>query len=161
MVQSLTVGNILELLPYAAVWILLLSEGIRDFRKRQVSLPVILIFTGMGIFMCIPEWKMCWQSMFLGATIGGILLLLAGVSREQIGYGDGWMFVATGVLLGFRVNLFLLFFSFLCSGVAAGILFLLRSSRKRRIPFIPFMISGYLLTCIMLVTEGVGQEGIL
>lgn len=116
------------------LWILghLCFLSAEDIREHQVSLWVIgeLGITGLLRSMAAGQPP----HLFLG-----LLLLAAGFAgKEQIGYGDGWLFLALGMWLS-APELLLLFFLGTGAGALYGCWF-----RVREVPLIPFLTAAYL-----------------
>ena len=83
-------------------------------------------------------------SMIEGAAVGGgLLLLLAILSRGGMGGGDVKLAFTLGLWLGWPGNLLGLFISFVLGGLGSGLLLLFRlRGRKDYIPFGPFIAAG-------------------
>lgn len=129
--------------------ILLLEEGIRDWRQKQISLPVCFVAAVLGILLQINRMPECLWSMGSGAAVGVFLLLIALLTRESIGYGDGVIILTAGILLGGRQTVMLLFFSLLFCGICAGGMLLFgRGGRKKRMAFVPFMMPAFVLVVL-------------
>ena len=79
--------------------------------------------------------------MLLGAVLGGgVLLVIAVVSKGGMGGGDIKFLAALGLWLGVKLTVLTLFLSFLFGGVGGGLLLLLKiKGRKDRIPFGPYI----------------------
>ena len=117
--------------------------GWSDYREKQISC-IALWFGGIGIsiislIQILSGNKLWWDSLG-GAGIGIILVLLSIVTRQQIGMGDGILFVITGIGLGIANNTILLMSS-LCitSVVSLALLSVKKVQRKTTVPFIPFV----------------------
>ena len=129
----------------SAVFLLLLINGILDWRKGEVSLWSLGIFGAAGIgrnvwFGCRSFWETAG-----GAGLGILLLLTAFLTREAIGFGDGFLFCVTGIYLGFWENLNLLFSGAVLSAVILGAGILTKRVRlKDRVPLVPFLLLGFL-----------------
>lgn len=124
----------------------LVGNGIWDLRTRRISIVITAIYAAGGLAL-----QMYWKSLGLGtfmALIPGIVcLLLAWITRQQIGYGDGFVLLAMGCNLSLAQIGVSCFFAFAFAGAAA--LFLLTFGRKKRtyeMPFVPFLLLGYLCT---------------
>lgn len=85
----------------------------------------------------IPEegaWQLAVAADISAAmAIGGALLLLAAVTGEAIGKGDGWFFVVSGIYLGFWRNLALLWGSLILSIILGGVILASGLKKKGRI----------------------------
>lgn len=132
-------------------FLFLLTEGIYDRRKKRILLLPAAVFGVTGAVLSAFSGKRGILSALLGAGVGGILFLISFATKEKIGPGDGIVFVVTGLLLGFRRNLFLLLFSLFLSALA-GIWLLLtrRAGRDTKMAFVPFLIPGLVLTTALL-----------
>ncbi len=96
-----------------------------------------------GMAACLLQcW---WRSEGEWSIVGGIgigvgLLFLSYLSRERIGYGDGCVFLVTGILLGFSKNVELLVIALLGSSVWALYLLVIKKKKgTERYPFLPFV----------------------
>ena len=77
---------------------------------------------------------------------GIALLLYSLVTHESIGYGDGCLFVMTGLFLGIWENLVLLLLASVLAGIGSAVLLFFRKKKKKeRIPFVPFVFTAYVL----------------
>ena len=84
-----------------------------------------------------------------GMLPGAILLLFAWISGESIGFGDGWLFVVTGIFLGLQKNVLLLLGSLIVAGMFAIICLVLRRKEKSdRIALAPFVLIAYVGVCL-------------
>ena len=69
--------------------------------------------------------------------------LLSFLTREKVGYGDGWVLLMIGLFLGvYRCFLILLIGLMSESVVAIVLLTLGKINRDREIPFVPFLLLG-------------------
>ncbi len=85
-----------------------------------------------------------WQSRGGGLAIGLLLLLFGYFSKEAIGVADGVIISVCGVALGIYETVALCFFAALYVAVFSFVLLLLKKvGRKSRIPFLPFLLLGY------------------
>ncbi len=131
---------------YVAAGALVITEGIRDCRRKEISLKVCIVFAAIGVMLAIPFWQSRWPDFIVGILTGVLLLVIARISRESIGYGDGVIILTTGVLLGGRRTILLLMYALFFCCLCALTRFLFRmANRKKRIAFVPFMIPSYLL----------------
>ena len=138
--------NILDVISKVLLLLFLGGAAILDYRKRE--LPVIYIGIGfcIGLTLRLVIGTPTVFELLLGCLIGAVFLLVARISREAIGYGDGLMIIATGASLGVIDNVLLM----LCALVLAalfsiGLLIVKKYKRKDEIPFIPFLLGGYVV----------------
>lgn len=116
----------------------------RDYKTQLIETWQLLITSVIGIVLCGNRGMEC-QAVG-GAFIGGIMLLVALGSKECVGFGDGYLFVVTGIFLGFMQNLALLFASlFLAGCYAIGCLVLKKKKGDDRMALGPFVLTAYVL----------------
>ena len=118
-----------------------------DFRTKLIETRWLVLYGALGVLGIILQGDMgsVGQS-FLGILPGVLVLVLAWVSRESIGLGDGWLFVVTGLFLGFWQNLVLLFGSLILSGMFAVICLALKKKGKNdRVALAPFVLTAYVV----------------
>ncbi len=137
----------MEMIGKAALLGMLGLYAAEDMRKHTIS-SVYLVFWGiLGIGLHLYLEDVTAVSLLAGAAVGGGLLLLGFLTRERIGYGDGFVFIVTGLFLGGAANVQLLLTSLLYAAIfSLGILLFgkKRMGRNQEIPFIPFVFLGYL-----------------
>ena len=78
--------------------------------------------------------------------IGGVLLLIAVFTKEQIGVGDAYLFCVTGIFLDYMQNLTLLLGTLFLTGLFCIGSFLLKKKGKNdTVAMIPFTLTAYVL----------------
>lgn len=116
-----------------------------DVKEKQLS-AVFLI----GVFVAIAAGELfigqkAVTELMLDIIIGGVFLGIALVSKQAVGYADGVVLCCSGLILGVYANLNLLFYSLIAISICSIVMLLLRKATvKDRIPFLPFMLVGYL-----------------
>ena len=89
----------------------------------------------------------------MGILPGLGLLMLSYVMRGQIGRGDAYLMCISGAALGVKQGLSLLFYALLLAGSISLVLLVLRKVKKdTKIPFVPFLFGGYLLSLVQQFT---------
>lgn len=115
-----------------------------DIRKKQVSLLTVWIFALAGIIFAAARKDISWQ-YFLPVGVGCFFIALSLITKGAVGMGDGWLLAALGTMLNAEEFVRVLLMGMLCCGVWAGILlFVLRKGRNTEIPFVPFLMLGYI-----------------
>lgn len=122
----------------------LLWLALQDRRHLGVTRAGLVIASGIllaaGCFQ-----KVGWQQRAGGLAVGLFLLLFAYFSGEAVGFADGIVVSVCGVAFGIYEGVALCFFAALYASVFSFALLLLkRAGRKSRIPFLPFLLLGYL-----------------
>ncbi len=114
-----------------------------DVKKKELPISLLGTSGAAGLLLCLLTKELSLSGMLGGMCIGGILCVCALVSRDNIGLGDGFLFVVTGIYLGLWGNLVLLFLAVISCAAAGGILVLLKKcTRKQTLPFAPFVLAA-------------------
>ncbi|WP_090167385.1 prepilin peptidase [Pseudobutyrivibrio sp. 49] len=117
-----------------------------DLRERQVRVIEIIIFGIIGILINMFCKSHSLSSVFGGVAIGCLVLIFSYLSKEKIGKGDALLIIITGIYLGFRGTLTLLWISSILAAVVGTILVKKYQAKKdMELPFVPFLLMGYLL----------------
>lgn len=112
---------------------------------KKIPLPVVWlgILTAVLLQLEGAMGEMSWLAAGFSLTPGILFWLLSFISREKVGYGDGWVLLMIGLFLGVgRCFLILL------AGLAAesfAVLFLMafrKVDKDKEIPFVPFLMLG-------------------
>ncbi len=138
--------EILEIIRIIVLGEFLLIEGYRDLRQRNISIIAVWIVGVLGTILQFEGIKENGIEIAGGIIIGALILLLAKLTDEKIGYGDGWVLMISGLYLGFRDNMYLLLISLMLASFISIILLLTKKAdKKTELPFVSFMFPGYLL----------------
>ena len=117
-----------------------------DLRERQVSIIEIIIFGVIGIILNILCKNHSITSVMGGVMIGCLVMIFSYLSNEKIGKGDALLILVTGLYLGFRGTLTLLWISSILAAVIGTIIVKRYKAREdMELPFVPFLLIGYLL----------------
>lgn len=138
--------EILKIISQITLLIFLAGAALQDLRRETINVLYIICGALAGAVLNIVCNIGNWKNMAEGAAVGLVILIIGFAGRQAIGYGDGLMLTATGLYLGLTGNIMLLLISLFLTALCAIFLLLLRYKRKNdRIPFIPFMLGGYIL----------------
>ncbi len=125
------------------VLIFLMINSWIDIKKRQVSLFLIVCLAFAGT---VWRWRQggSLQELLIclgpGLFFAGLSILTAGA----LGMGDGWLLLSLGLILKPEELYGMITGALLCSAVCAGILTgILKKNRNTEIPFVPFLLLGY------------------
>jgi len=125
---------------------ILLSCGVLDLLRKRVYLWVLAaggLITAACIFFCND---ISLLNRLAGVAVGAGVILLSFLSGGKIGLADGILLCITGLGLGFWSNMELFCLALmLAAGLSIILLALRKADRKKSIPFIPFMLAGYLI----------------
>ncbi|HAN50654.1 MAG TPA: hypothetical protein DCP96_03015 [Lachnospiraceae bacterium] len=124
--------------------------SVEDVKTKEIRKQFILLFGILGLVLHLIFQRIDIWNILGGLSIGLVLLGISYFSREQIGKGDGVLFLVTGIFLGFWENLMLLWSASLLMGIYAMIMCAMgRLHRDDRIPFIPFVLICYVIGLAM------------
>ena len=117
------------MLKESIIFVMLILFSIEDIRKRRIDVLPLLVFLVIGIL-----YQAITRSLTIPEICGGAFL------------GDGLLFLVTGIYIGGWDNCSLLMTSLILVFVFAIIQILVRKkSAKSEIPFVPFVLSAYML----------------
>lgn len=156
----LTAGNALEWLE--VFWLLgivstLIVIAVYDARFMEIPLMMLvagaLITAGflLAFWWLFPEpfWvSRLWYGLLGGVVVGGFFFLLVWMSRETwMGWGDVWLGLVVGAIVGLPLVLPMLTLSF-GLGAILGLLAIASKQKKLKsqMPFAPFLVIGTLVT---------------
>jgi leader peptidase (prepilin peptidase)/N-methyltransferase len=134
----------------AVCLLLLLAEGIMDKRRKRILLPPLFIGFAAGVVLSFLQGKEDGLFALFGIIPGVLFLGIAAATREKVGYGDGLVLIATGVLLGLRINLMMVFLGlFLAALCSIWLLIRKKAGRNTKIAFVPFLLPALALSLAM------------
>lgn len=117
----------------------------QDLKKKSISISFII---GGFVLLFIGSLylnQVSFISRIAGGGIGGILLGLNPLTKGQIGLGDGIIIGIIGICIGFTSNVSILLVALFLSAVISLILLVFKKvDKKQTIPFVPFILLGYL-----------------
>ncbi len=114
--------------------------SIGDLRNRQISVRLCMITGVLGVVM---QWVMGTHKpgdLILGVAVGIGFLVLAFLTREKIGFGDGMVLIVLGILVGgFQSLNILLWGLILCTLWGILMIVFFKVERGSTVPFVPFL----------------------
>lgn len=117
-----------------------------DIRYRTIPVKLFIVSGVLIVIYTMSEHRDMFGDCFAGAFIGVVLLLIGRITEESIGYGDGIVFILTGLLFGFRQNTLLLCVSLVVSTVYSVCLIVCRKGKNQTsIPFLPCVLIGSII----------------
>lgn len=121
----------------------LLFSSFLDIRKREISIPVTLLFGLAGVVYSVRSGRTMTDYLI---PLGIGILILGGsvLTRGQVGMGDGWMLLALGCMLRMECYIQMACIGMLLAAAYSGVLMLVfRKNRKTELPLVPFLLLGY------------------
>ena len=121
----------------------LLFSSFLDIRKREISIPVTLLFGLAGVVYSVRTGR-TMTDYLIPLGIGILILVGSVLTRGQVGMGDGWMLLALGCMLRMESYIQMACIGMLLAAAYSGVLMLVfRKNRKTEIPLVPFLLLGY------------------
>lgn len=116
----------------------------QDWKKKQIFLWSVGIYIVGGIIFAILHNR-AWQEFILADMMGIVLLLFSMGTENSLGLGDVWVIFALGCMLENELYILTLLLALLFSAFfSAGMLILKKAGKETEIPFVPFLLLGYL-----------------
>ena len=121
------------MLKTAGVILFLGWNSWKDIRKKEISLIITGIFAFLGI-----------MTAFYNRNVTAGFVGISAVSGNQIGAGDGLLLIALGTVLEMEEYLRTICLALIGCGLWAVILLgILRKKKTTELPFVPFVLLGY------------------
>lgn len=116
-----------------------------DGFRRQI--PLVVVWLGILTAICLRINGIMGEegvaAVLLSLMPGTGFFLLSFLTREKVGYGDGWVLLMIGLFSGFFRCFLILLVGLLLESMAAVILLSLKKiQRDKEIPFSPFLLLG-------------------
>ena len=135
---------------FVLVFIVLVIEALKDFRKKEVNIPVLGILVVAAMVMIFLGKDISVSNAIIGLAEGLLLILVSVMTKGQIGMGDGILLAACGLMLGGKDNMVMFFFACLSSAIVSVLIMIIKKAdKKTTIPFVPFMIPGFLIMVLL------------
>lgn len=131
-----------------ASWVMLMLLGIiavLDWKTKGISLWLIIaMFIAVIFFSCFCEHINIKQRLW-GLVFGVVVFVMGKITKEGIGYGDCCLITILGIYFGLvKVLQLLLVATVTASIFALFYLWKQKWNRKERLPFVPFLLLGYI-----------------
>lgn len=136
----------------------LLVATITDWQVQKVPnallirtlLLIIAFFLLSFAFLPWPEYKGIWQERIMTSFVLTVFLYIGRViSQGGIGMGDIKLCAILSLCLGLRMSVITLSVAFISAAILILFLYIFhRTPKKRVIPFIPFVLLGYVLSFV-------------
>jgi leader peptidase (prepilin peptidase)/N-methyltransferase len=148
---------------YLIVFSLLMIIFVYDFKYMEI--PMLILWLGVGIslaYFIFADWQMFSSAVSIldlrtisgiigGLVAGGFFYSLAAYSKETwMGYGDAYLGLLVGLVVGWPNILGALMLSFTIGAiVSVGLIAASKKTMKSQVPFAPFLITGTFLVVIL------------
>lgn len=118
------------------------------FDLKTKRLPDMSIVLGLvsAVLVRIAFKGQPLSSYIAAIAVGILFFAVSYFTKEKIGYGDSFIILFIGILLGFENLLFIVFAALIMSAVT-GVVMIIAKGCKRNLslPFVPFMFAAFLL----------------
>ena len=142
--------DLIKSVRFALVFIVLVIEALKDFRKKEVNIPILGIMAIAAMIMVFLGKDISVSNAIIGLAEGVLLILVSVMTKGQIGIGDGILLAACGLMLGGKDNMVMFFFACLSSAIVSVLIMIIKKAdKKTKIPFVPFMIPGFLIMVLL------------
>jgi leader peptidase (prepilin peptidase)/N-methyltransferase len=138
-----------DFLKYSVLVIMLILIGIIDFDTTDVYFKTTITGVIFGVAFLLYGYYLGngVKQFILGAAVGGSAIAAVILLTKGMGWGDAEICLMSGLFLGLKLTLFMLFVSVVLGGFIGLLLILFKiKSRKDYIPFGPFIALGAIFT---------------
>lgn len=116
-----------------------------DIREKKISVYTIIAGIGVTLLLDFIQKDISLMNVLLGGGLGVALVIVSKLTKGAFGMGDAMLVGMIGVSLGLFGSLLVLFYSLLITSVVSVVLLLLKRVKKQtQMPFVPFLLLGYL-----------------
>lgn len=117
------------------------------FDGLQRQIPLAAVWLGMLMAICLRMGGIIGEGNLLSAALalvpGTMIFLLAFLTKEKIGYGDGWVLLMIGLFTDFSRCFLILLTGLLAESLVVLVMLVLRKVRRdKEIAFCPFLLLG-------------------
>lgn len=131
--------------------------AIVDIREKAIPVTFLVAFGIMAVGYVLMEGEGEWRPVLYSLIPGVFLLAVSLCTRESIGYGDGWVVLALGLLTGAEGCFMAVFTGLLLSALFSLVLLAVHKvNGKSRLPFLPFLTIG--LGVFVIAQNGFGNR---
>lgn len=135
----------------------LLIQGVWDIRTKEIPLWVSLGLGGCSFLYSVCNQRE-WLCICFSLIPGMICLMLGYCTRQAVGYGDGILLCALGMLYPMEELLTICLVAIVFAGfVGLVLLVVFRKNGNYEIPFVPFLFLGWLFLYVGSLAGGVSS----
>lgn len=117
-----------------------------DLRYRKVDVRAAAIYLVLAVLGHVFGQTASLVDLAVGVLPGAVCFVISWVSRQGLGYGDSLLITVMGVSLGVWNGIWSACTAFFWAGIwAFGIYIVRRAGRDRELPFVPFLLLGFVI----------------
>lgn len=128
---------------------MLAIQSVWDWRYRQIPIAITLAGGVMGLILSLIRDR---SMMDIGMSLipGLVCLGLGWITREAIGYGDGFLLCAMGMYKSLQDMVGIIVLASFLAGIFGMVLIIFCKKRgKDQIPFVPFLLVSSVIYMIL------------
>jgi len=121
-----------------------------DIKRKELSVKLFAVLGVIALLGCICEWKDTGVMAAAGVLPGILLLALARITEQSIGYGDGILLAELGLMTGVGKCMLILAAALAMAGIfSLGIVVIKKVDKRYKIPFVPFLATAFAAGCFI------------
>lgn len=121
---------------------MLAIQSVWDWRYRQIPIAITLAGGVMGLLLSMMRERSL-MDLCMGLVPGLVCLGLGWITREAIGYGDGFLLCAMGMYKSLEDIVGIIVLASSMAGVfGMALIIFCKKKGKDQIPFVPFLLVG-------------------
>ena len=134
--------------------IVLSANALCDVFRREILPATVLAMGAAGVL-----YRGCYLSSGISGILtalipGAFLLAISMISEGRIGKGDALISIYLGGWLGLSDSIFVIFLASAGAAASAAVLWIIKK-KDSEIPFVPFLLAGYVLHLLLLYTGSI------
>ena len=130
----------------AGCFLFLGTMSLFDIKTKR--LPDVSLILGLvaSVLVRIAFTGQSFSSYAAAAVVGIIFVIISYLTNEKIGYGDSFVILSIGFLVGLVNLLFILFTAFVMASFFGMVILVSRNFKSDKgIPFVPFIFAAFIL----------------
>lgn len=128
----------------------LLYCAVCDLKKGQIQTNMLCAcaaVTLLSVFLCCEQSA---ATSLVGGLLGFCFLAVSYITREAVGYADSILLIILGIFFGAEELLILMLVAFGTAALVALVGIVCgKWNRKKTLPFVPFLLLGYMGVMIL------------
>lgn len=122
----------------------LMTAVFMDIKEQTVSVKLAAITAAVGIVSQLLYPQMGMAEWLAGLLPAAVLILVAWITKQAVGFGDGCVLGVIGLYTGLWGSIGALMMGLLLScPISLFLLVCKKADRRQTIPFVPFLAMGY------------------
>lgn len=129
---------------------LLMLSAFSDIRKKEISLWIVICMAFLSLSdgaIALFNGKRTIEDLAICLIPGAVMILLALLSRQSMGYGDGVIILAIGMTFGISKLFVGIAIALFTSGIMSIFLIAIRKAKRNdTFPLVPFIFAGMVVS---------------